>query len=440
MEHRPLEELSYRKSNELVSAKYKSTLLENQLIAIALTRIEVNARDKESPLRARLYPGELKRLIGDPTHIYSRLKQVSKSMTGHSVVIEDGNGNFHAMALVTNADYVDGVLEIRINNELRNHILGLEKRYTTLELSVMTGFKKDSSFRLYEILKSQIYKLNHSDHINLEYNISELRFMIGLANADDIKIKNERNRMGKDIDWDVLYEKLDKKDKMYVRWSEFERNILRPAKAELEEKSDIRFTYKGLREGRQIKRILFSVYPNTPEILQEVNEKEAYLKKSAMKNRQQELPRDLPEFVPLYDAYVGHNDLSPEDIDHLIKVSNMNKSLVEQAILAADEVGNIQNYMGWMVRYIESGGYTKTQTMHGDSEIPHIINNMQQAIKTEDVQQRVWLRMKQKEDFQEFISFLNTHAITIDILENTYTPAECTSMYVSWKKKEPIDF
>lgn len=48
MEHRPLEELSYRKSNELVSAKYKSTLLENQLIAIALTRIEVNARDKES--------------------------------------------------------------------------------------------------------------------------------------------------------------------------------------------------------------------------------------------------------------------------------------------------------------------------------------------------------------------------------------------------------
>ena len=89
-----LENYSFKKSNEMISAKYKSTLLENQIMAIALTRIERNSKDSSAPLEARLYPGELSKLVSDQAHIYRDLKKVAKTITGHSVIMEDGKGNF----------------------------------------------------------------------------------------------------------------------------------------------------------------------------------------------------------------------------------------------------------------------------------------------------------------------------------------------------------
>jgi len=156
--YEPLQNLSLKKSNEMVSAKYKSTLLENQVMAIALTRIEVNSSDEKAPLSAKLYPGELKRLIGDPAHIYRTLKTVSKTMVGHTMFMEDNKGNFKAHAIVTDATYESGVFTVKFNENLRDHILGLERNYTTLELSVLTDFKKNSSFRIYELLKKEFYK------------------------------------------------------------------------------------------------------------------------------------------------------------------------------------------------------------------------------------------------------------------------------------------
>ena len=158
--YEPIYNLSYRKSNELISAKYKSTLLENQITAIALSRIEAEHDGEDSKLVARLYPGELKRIIGDPTNIYRTLKTVSKSITGHTMILEDGNGNFKVFPIIDDAEYQDGIFTIRFHERIKPHIFDLEKRgrYTNYELSIMTNFKKGPSFRLYEILKAHIYK------------------------------------------------------------------------------------------------------------------------------------------------------------------------------------------------------------------------------------------------------------------------------------------
>ena len=145
--------------------------------------------------------------------------------------LEDGNGNFKAFSIIPNAEYVDGIFTIKFNNELKSHVLGLEKNYTSLELSVMTDFKKNSSFRLYEGLKKEAYKIPKGEgcYTQAEYNISELRFIIGLANSDDQMVKNAMATMGRVIDWDKLYEKLDKKDKKYEEWRDFQRRVIKPA-------------------------------------------------------------------------------------------------------------------------------------------------------------------------------------------------------------------
>ena len=444
-DHKPLERLAYTKSNQLVSAKFKSSLLENQLVAIALTRIEANARDEKPTLKARLYPGELKRLIGDPTHVYTRLKRVSKNMTGHSIVLEDGMGNFKAFAVVTNADYIDGILEITLNDELRPHILGLEKRFTTLDLSVMTSFRRDSSFRLYEIFKSHIYKSNsriNEGMVEIEYSIAELRFTIGLCNADDESIRALRIRMGADIDWDYLYEKLDERAKIYKRWSEFERNVLKPAQDELKELADIRFEYRPLREGRSMSRIRFYLYPNKP-LTNVVDEKQAFLNERKRIGRQNELPRDLPQFEHVYTRFVGHNDLTAEDIDMLLKKASLDDSAVISAIELADKQAEINNYVGWLVRCIESGGYKQTGTLSGDNKAYETAKEVKEeydSANKDNVAVEVWARMKTFDAFKEFADYMYVNGVPIEALELTYTPKELVKMYTDYNTGKKVEF
>ncbi len=452
--YEPLPNLSLRKSNEMVSAKYKSTLLENQVMAIALTRIEANASDDSAPLCAKLYPGELKRLIGDPAHIYRTLSTVSKTMIGHTMFMEDHKGNFGAYAIVTDATYQNGVFTVKFNESLRKHILGLEKNYTTLEFSVLTDFKKNSSFRIYELLKKEFYKSDpkkNNGRVEVEYRLSEFRFMIGIANADEQGVKNAIARMGSNIDWDELYEKLDKKDRKYEKWYELVRNVIVPAQEELEQKSNIKFEFEGLRSGRRIDRILFSVYPNdaagsahTRErqlIIEENKAKQRFAREIAEENRQQVIPMDIcPE---VYEKYVGHNRLTREDIDLLLEKSSFDGEIVARAIEMADEASKtsyISNYMGWIVRCIEEGWFSTPvvdASSQRGSQVVEVIEAYEKADK-EALAKKMWDRIRKKDDFAAFVSVMEESGIALERYEAVYTYDELTQAYTDWKAGKPI--
>jgi len=439
-ENEPLYNLSLVKSNEMVSAKYKSTLLENQVMAIALTRIETSTSDGNT-LEAKLYPGELKKLVSDDAHIYRDLKALAKSITGHTMFLEDGKGNFKAFSIVPNAEYQDGVFIIKFNNELKEHILGLETNFTTLELSVMTDFKKNSSFRIYELLKKDIYKSNpkiNEGRVEAIYNISELRFMIGLANGDDPTVKNEMGRMGNHIDWDVLYSKLDKKDRKYERWYELVRNILVPAQQELEEKSDIRFEFEGLRDGHKMKRIAFSIYRNKPSA--EVLNRQKYINQ---RNTQLEIPYDLEQFKPLFDEYVDHNNLTKEDINLLLKKAKYDGEKVRNAIKMADEQENIGNYMGWIISCILND-YQNNESLEGSTEyatnMKEFRKGYEEKKKSGEIQRLAWERVQHKEDYPRFVSFMEDNGFTIEQLMIIYTLDEVLKMYADFVVGRPINF
>ena len=438
-DYAPLENLSIRKSNELVSAKYKSTLLENQIMAVALTRIEAEDIDGRSQLVARLYPGELKKLIGDPSHIYRTLKTVSSTLVGHGMILEDGKGNFNAFSIVNNADYENGVFTVEFNRQLKSHILGLEKNYTTYELSVLTSFKRSSSFRLYELLKREIYKSKPSvnnGRVEVEYRLSEFRFMIGLANSDDPTVKNAIGREGHRIDWDAMYEKLNKKDRKYDSWGELRRNVIIPAQAELEERSNVRFEYEGIKEGRKIAKILFYIYPNEPSNAQVIDERMNILERNAKSTYHQlEMPRD--QFLWFYEAYEGHNELEKEDLDLLLYQAQYDVDKVKYAIDLADEQAHIDNYMGWIIKCIRSPkAYEKTEVIEGSAQTAKEIRNIRQDYEAtkDSTAERVWGKAKMRPEFALFQEALENQSVTIEQLETLFTPAERTDVFFNWKK------
>jgi len=440
------ENLSVSKSNDMISAKFKSTLLEHNIMNMALAKIEINTKDKEMPLEARLYPSDLKRVISDEAHIYRDLKKVAKTIIGHTMFIEDKHGNFKAFAIVPNAEYTNGEFVIKFNNELRNHILGINAPFTTLELSVMTSFQRAASFRIYELLKKHMFKSKPSvnmGRVDVEINLSELRFMIGIANIDDQGVKNEMARMGNKVDWDLLYSKLDKSNKKYVRFAEFKRNVLNPAQEELAEKSDIRFDYEAIRIGHSISSIVFHVYKNIPDKC--VIEKKQILEKSHLNCRQLEFPKDTELFSPLFEKYEGHKVLIKEDIELLLRKANYDAKKVERAIELADKQKHLRNYVGWIVKCIEDG-YEEIPVSRGSVETAKkedvVYEKYQNTTKEEkeSIDESLLTKTKQKEEYPNFIEFLEENGVEEQKLEILYTPGEIVQMFVDWKLGREINF
>lgn len=438
-----LEMSQFAKSRNYCSSKYNASLIENKIMALATTKIESRLSEKDSPLIAKLYPGELKRLIGDPTNIYKTLKKVSKRMTGHVIFMEDGKGNFKAFSLVNSADYVDGVFTIEMNKNLRPHILELTGSFTVLELSVLCGLSSTASFRLYEWLKSFIYKSDpnvNDGKVEVECNIAELRFMIGLANADDPVVKQLMSTMGKNVDWDLLYKRTDKKSKKYEKWYDFKRYVLIPAQKEFIEKSNLRFDFEGIQtKGHAYTHIRFWVYkgePTNPEI---IDEKRKYINYSTRNNRQLEMPMDI--YPEVYEKFVGHNGISKEDLDVLMFEAQSNVSLVENAFAYVDSKKHTNNYMGYLVHYIQNGGYDEPiETEYGSKEKAEETKEMMKEMNSRTEEEitktayAVWETVKKREEFPLFERFIERNlGLPVSYLEDTWSIKELVQKFYDWK-------
>lgn len=442
-ENQLLDTRSYVKSNEMISAKYRSTLLENQVMAIALTRIEENNKDDSNQLEAKLYPGELKRLVSDDAHIYRDLKTLAKSITGHTMFLEDGKGNFKAFSIIPNADYQDGVFTIKFNRVLKEHLLGMERNFATLELSVMTSFTKNSAFRIYELLKKDLFRANPSVNggcVDVEYNLFEFRFLIGIANSDNIHVQNRIKTM-KEIDWEELYHVLEKNgsksDIKFKTTDKLQKDCLKPAQEELAEKSDLRFEYELERIGRPYKKIIFHIYPNTPGNKQDIERRQKDLESMGGNFRQYEIPRDLnAETQSLYDDYIGHNKLTKEDLDYLVKTAEFHISDVREAIKYVDKQGVVQNYMGYIVKAIQERYFDVPQTsvIEGSSEKWELLKEINEVYDNEDSKKELlnnfWEQWIQKDVFKEF---LEASGLSEEVLNSIPIEKRC-ALFTDWRK------
>lgn len=451
MDYLPLEDAKLYKSNTLISAKYKSTLIENQITAIALTRIQQKIVDNKSELIAEIYPSEIKRIIGGEANIYRTLKVLRNQMQDRKILYEDGKGNFKSSVIITDADYQDGVFIVRFNDRIRPMISNLESKFTTLELSVLTGLEHNSSYRLYELFKKELYDTNPrmiNGEVHLEYNISELKFLLGICDIGNPEIENLRNRMGNNIDYDELYSKLDKKQRKYERWNDFEKRVIMPAQEELEIKSNIRFVYEGIKtKGKKIGKIRFIV--SSQEISdREILQKEKYIKQSKKEfndkklsaDRQLEIPMDIN--MEFYDEFVGHQTMSKEDIDMLLNAAGMDTELVKQAIYYVDERPDVHtNYVGYVKTVIEHPEWLNREIyIHNgevvNPELTKAAKSIQRDIKNnpEKYDKMTWERIMQKEDFNEFLEYMQSNMyIDYDTLDLVYSYRERNEFYKNWK-------
>ena len=440
----PIINQTYTKSNIMISSKLRASLLENKLMAIALSRLENSTINPDQTLEAKLYPGELKRLVSDEAHIYRDLLIASKSMNGRTMVIEDGKGNFHSFACITNCFYTDGVFIIRFNSALQNHVFGRERNFTPLELSVMTGFTRNSSFRIYELLKKDLYRARaniNNGRVDVEYDLCEFRFIIGLSNIDNSHVKSYIDHVNV-IDWEEAHRVLEKNgsrsDIKYKSTDKLQKDCLKPAQEELAEKSDVRFEYELIRIGRSYKRILFHIYRNKPHYSEAIQERQKYIEK-INGDYQMEIPRDMSTATQsLYDKYVGHNNLCKEDLDLFMRLDE-NPVNITAAIEYADKQGDINNYIGYIVDTIKHRYYEvqPTNVYKGSHEEAVARDRLREASDSEETKKKVWDNIKKQKDFEFFLAYEEEEEnLSFIELDELLPLSESCQKYINWRKAD----
>ncbi|MGN0350333.1 MAG: replication initiation protein [Roseburia sp.] len=430
-------ELILRKSNSLISGKYKTSLLENKLMAIALTRIEI----VDNCPMARLFPGEIKQILGktNDTNIYKTLKKTAKVMTGHQLVVEDGKGNFKAFSMINNADYINGEFTITFNKNMTPHVHDLKANFTTMELATLMKFQYNYSYRIYELLKKEVYRIDpevDNGVIQKEYGINELRCMIGLVNMDEEGVKRA---VAANKSWDEIYENIAI-EKQFPVWYDFRRKVLDVAQKELKEKSDIKFDYTVERYGRgaKIRRICFYISENDPDIaIVESVKNTASIIKLKNKEYTQMNFEDYNEEFPLQE-YIGHNGLDQDDLEGFLKVAAGDVEKVKNAIELSDEQPEIRNLVGWIRTCITEGYKKPVATINGSSEQAERVQAIQEK-KEENkdiIALKVWEKIQKKSEYATFLEYMaQQKGIKKDVLEMVFDVDERIDYFTNWKKE-----
>ncbi|MDA3780050.1 MAG: replication initiation protein [Bacteroidales bacterium] len=217
------------KANKLIEAKGRLSLLEQKLFASLVSEITPEDRDFKT------YYLEIKHLAEftgtKSKDIYEDLKQASRHLIKNEILIEkendDGTKSFLVTGLFSSAQHKDGsgILEIQFDPNLKPYLLAINGKNTPFTKYMLKNILKLSSaysIRIYELLK-QYLKAHRR-----KFEMTELRAFLGVEDK-------------------------------YKRFEAFERRILKVAKEEINEHTDIDIDYEKIKHGRRITHIEFSI-------------------------------------------------------------------------------------------------------------------------------------------------------------------------------------
>lgn len=433
----------YKKSNIIISSKFKGSLLENRLIAIATSRLTV----KNNRPYALITMSEIKKFLNIPAsdrNIYNKVKRAVKALPSHPVIIEDYDsfngqnedsikGSIVAMSMISTSKYTNGKIEIFFNEDFIPLMMNLKNNFTLLELQTLMKFENDYSFRLYELLRKEVYRIKEDvGYIDAYYSLSELKCLIGVV---DINHPSVRMAIEAGKSWDYIVNEL-KVEKEHKVWGEFERKVLKKAQKEIKELSDICFKYVGKPCGRggKIIGVTFYVYKNYVQ-----NE---YTGDKSIKNGHNK-NNDISIFN--YDQDVAKlceemNDIvTYEQCYDLYKTASYDYDKVLMAYEKSKEQSYIENFMGWMKSCIKGNGYQ-------EKPIPMIDGSVEQGNKVtellndynenkSEISKVAWGKIKEKADFSAFLEYYDLDEC---LLELTKSSEECIKLYVDWKLKRGV--
>ena len=229
----------YARSNFMISAKYKSSLYANRLMALSLSKINTASESEEGFLTVRIKGREIKNAFGSKSgDFFRQLDNTARDMTGQTVGYTDADSqSFTDIAAVIKAKYEDGEFAITFHNELKPYLQNLSQNYSTFSLKIMMKWQSTQTFRFYELLKSRMYHRKNdyapdNNLFRLQFDINELKLCLGIVNAELADVRKILNKSkGTPEIWAKAVEASP--EKTYSTWYDFKRKVIDKATKEI---------------------------------------------------------------------------------------------------------------------------------------------------------------------------------------------------------------
>jgi Initiator Replication protein len=223
------------KSNTVNQFRYSLSREEQKLLLYVISQIREDEKIYKSGFEINIQ--ELFKVLdlGNTGNKYKYLVKMTEKIMEPAVIEDEDGVSVISFFSIFKYNYGEGSLTVLMTPLLIDHFIDLKKQFIKYKLNNVMTMKSVYSIRLYEILKQNLYR--------------------GIVN---FKLK--------DLRW-----KLNIDDKEYKRFADFRINVLDRAFEEINEKTDIKYTYKEIKIGKSIREIEFEINSNQTQDTEVIN-------------------------------------------------------------------------------------------------------------------------------------------------------------------------
>lgn len=139
-------------ANDMIKGATSLTLNEAKLLRLIIMQIKP---DDCELMKFSIRADEFAGILGiDKSNLYRELDRMSEHLLKEVIKIGDGNPRhkWKKFQWVSCCEYDSGVITIRLNDELKPYIIGLQEWYTQYRLDEIVGFRSVYSIKIYELI------------------------------------------------------------------------------------------------------------------------------------------------------------------------------------------------------------------------------------------------------------------------------------------------
>jgi len=293
-------------SNALINGRQEYSLLEKKMFYFIINQLNPSM-DVQEDLFGDLYFKIPVRFFGND-YSHRTLSDAVDKIHSRKIRIHDATSHF-VINPIGMGRIRNGIVELKLQKEAVGYFVDLKKyNYTRLELEVLLSLTSVYSQRLYEKL-SQRRKLG-----SWGPSLDELRMLLALDTKP-----------------------------AYKEYSNIVIKVLEPARKELAEKTDIRFTYTPIKGGRKVVGIEFSISTNTRKSE----------KKEQTKDLQQQFKNLTPgQQVEFINESLELYDFTPQQKEKIHHTKKFLDKFLEVHLQLPDNVQSDTKYMAKCLRSV----------------------------------------------------------------------------------------
>jgi len=293
------------KSNVLINCSYALTVQQQKLILTLASMVQ------PQDIEFKEYEFKIKdfiELLGvEDKKKYTELPKIAEGLMKPFRILDDGD--LIQIGWLSSARHKkkQGIIILRFDPTLKPYMLGLKDFYTSYKLENILSLKSKYSIRLYEILKSNLFK-----------------------KCIDIELQDLKNMVGAN-------------EKSYNTYANFKSKVILQAQKELAEKTDINFNYEEIKTGRKVTSIKFNINSNAKG--KAMNETAATVAEVKEDHNDMDLIKQLQEI------FVNHS-ITEHEASCILKDANNNINLINQCYQYSltKDVPNLVGYMRTLVK------------------------------------------------------------------------------------------